>query len=132
LPHVATESTGLAKSPEPVVRDLALRMMRYADQSGDYPSCIALAERFIEQWTKDSGPDSADVLRAQRHLGNAQRNMGLFQQASKLTEETLDRARVILGETDPTTLPLRAATAADLRARGLSDQLRLSLSAELG
>jgi tetratricopeptide (TPR) repeat protein len=118
LPHVAAESTGLAKSPEPAVRDLALRMMRYADQSGDYPSCIALADRFIEQWTKDSGADSPDVLRAQRHLGNAQRNMGLFQQAAKLTEETLTRARGILGESDPTTLSLRAAAAADARARG--------------
>jgi tetratricopeptide (TPR) repeat protein len=118
LPHVAAESTGLANSREPAVRDLALRMMRYADQSGDYPSCITLAERFIEQWTKDSGPDSPDVLRAQRHLGNAQRNMGQYQQAAKITDDTLNRARGILGESDPTTLSLRAASAADMRARG--------------
>jgi tetratricopeptide (TPR) repeat protein len=118
VPHVAADSTGLAKSREPAVRDLALRMMRYADQSGDYPSCVTLAELFVEQWTKDSGPDSPDVLRAQRHLGNAQRNMGRYQQAAKVTEEALNRARVILGERDPTTLSLRAASGADLRARG--------------
>jgi tetratricopeptide (TPR) repeat protein len=118
LPHVAAEGTGLPQSREPKVRDLALRMMRYADQSGDYPSCITLAERFIEQWREDSGPDSPDVLRAQRHLGNAQRNMGDFQQAAKTTEDTLNRARAILGESDPTTLSLRTASGADLRARG--------------
>jgi tetratricopeptide (TPR) repeat protein len=118
LPHVAAESTGLAKSSEPTVRELALRMMRYADQSGDYSSCVALAERFIEQRTNDSGPDSPDVLRAQRHLGNAQRNLGLYAQASRLTEEALERARVVLGEKDPTTLSLRSASGADLRAGG--------------
>jgi tetratricopeptide (TPR) repeat protein len=118
LPHVIADTTGLARSNEPAVRDLALRMMRYADQSGDYPSCIALAEGFIEQWTKDSGPDSPSVLRAQRHLGNAQRNMGQYAQAAKTTQETLTRARVVLGESDPTTLSLRAASGADMRARG--------------
>jgi tetratricopeptide (TPR) repeat protein len=120
LPHVAAESTGLSASREPVVRDFALRMMRYADQSGDFESSIALAQRFIEQWTEDedSGPDSPDVLRAQRHLGNALRLMGRYAESAALTKETLDRARVVLGESDPTTLSLRTAFAADLRARG--------------
>jgi tetratricopeptide (TPR) repeat protein len=118
LPHVAADNTGLPQSREPDVRELALRMMRYADQSGDYQSCIALAERFIEQWMEDSGPDSKHVLRAQRHLGNAQRNLGHFQQAAELTEETLRRAGGVLGERDSTTLSLRASSGADLRARG--------------
>ena len=118
LPHVAAESTGLPASLEPAVRDLALRMMRYAGQSGDFESSIALADRFIEQWTEDSGQDSSDVLRAQRHLGNALRLMGRYAESAALTEETLNRARVVLGESDPTTLSLRTAFAADLRARG--------------
>ena len=118
LPHVAVKSTGLHKSRDPDVRDLALRMMRYADQSGNYQSCIALAERFIEEWTEDSGPDSPDVLRAQRHLGNAFRSMGRYADCSSLTKETLNRAQITLTETDPTTLSLRTAFAADLRATG--------------
>jgi len=131
LPHVASESTALPKSREPAVRDLALRVMRYADQSGDYKSCIDLAERFIEQWTKDSGADNPDVLRAQRHLGNSLRSMGRFGDSAPLIEDTLNRARVVLGEKEPTTLSLRTASAADLRAngdfaaaRGLDEQSR--------
>jgi tetratricopeptide (TPR) repeat protein len=118
LPHVNSDSTDLPKSHDPRVRDLARTMMRYLYQSGDYTSALALTERFIEQWTKDSGPDDPDVLRAQRHLGNIQRILGRYPESYRVTEEALGRCRVKMGEDDPTTLSLRAAFAADLRARG--------------
>jgi tetratricopeptide (TPR) repeat protein len=118
LPHVASDSTELAKSCEPRVRELALAMMRYLYQSGDYASCLALTERFIEQWTTDSGPDSPDVLRAQRHLGNVLRLLGRYAQSCSVTEQGLDRARTVLGEQDSLTLFLRNSFGADLRARG--------------
>jgi tetratricopeptide (TPR) repeat protein len=118
LPHVNAESTELPKSREPRVRDLANSMMRYLYQSGDYTSGLSLTERFVEQWTKDSGPDDPDVLRAQRHLGNIQRLLGRYPDSYRVTEESLVRCRATMGEDDPTTLSLRAAFAADLRARG--------------
>lgn len=118
LPHVNSEFTELPKSREPVVRDLARSMMRYLYQAGDYTSGLALTERFIEQWTKDSGPDSPDVLRAQRHLGNIQRLLGHYQESYRITDDALASCRAELGEADPTTLSLRASFAADLRARG--------------
>jgi tetratricopeptide (TPR) repeat protein len=118
LPHVNAESTDLPKSRDPAIRDLALNTMRYLDQSGDYTSALGLTERFVEQWAKDSGPDSSDVLRAQRHLGNILRNLGRFEESYRVTDETLGRAQAELGEDEPTTLSLRTAFAADLRARG--------------
>jgi tetratricopeptide (TPR) repeat protein len=118
LPHVNSDSTDLPKSSDPQVRDLARTMMRYLYQSGDYTSALALTERFIEQWTKDSGPDDPDVLRAQRHLGNIQRILGRYPESYQLTADALGRSRVKLGEDDSTTLSLRAAFGADLRARG--------------
>lgn len=118
LPHVNSDSTELHKCRDPGVRDLARSMMRYLHQAGDYDSGLALAERFIEQWTKDSGADDPDVLRAQRHLGNILRNLGRYPQSYKATEEALASCRATLGESDPTTLSLRTAFAADLRARG--------------
>jgi tetratricopeptide (TPR) repeat protein len=118
LPHVNSESTELPKSLEPAVRDLARSTMRYLYQAGDYASAIELTERFIEQWTKDSGPENPDVLRAQRHQGNLLRFLGRYPDSYKLTQETLRSCRVTLGESDPTTLSIRSSFAADLRARG--------------
>jgi tetratricopeptide (TPR) repeat protein len=118
LPHVNAEATKLDQSREFKVRGLARGVMRYLYQSGDYISALALTERFIEQWTRDSGPDDENVLRGQRHLGNIQRLMGRYPEAYKLTEETLARSRAALGEEDPTTLSLRTGFGADLRANG--------------
>jgi len=118
LPHVNAEATELHQSHEFDVRGLARGVIRYLYQSGDYTSALALTERFIEQWTADSGPDDENVLRAQRHLGNIQRLMGRYAEAYKVTEDALARARVALGEDDPTTLSLRTGFGADLRATG--------------
>jgi tetratricopeptide (TPR) repeat protein len=139
LPHVTSDFTELAKSQEPKVRELARNTMRYLHQSGDYTSCLTLTERFIEQWTKDSGPDSPDVLDAQRHLGNVLRLLGRYQESSELTGEALAKSRRTLGESDSLTLFLRTSFGADLRARGefgrareLDDETRNLLEAEFG
>jgi tetratricopeptide (TPR) repeat protein len=118
LPHVNSDVTELPKSSELAVRDLARKMMRYLYQAGDYASALALTERFIEQWSKDSGPDSPDVLRAQRHLGNILRILGRYPESYAVTEEALANSRAKLGESDSTTLSLRVSFGADLRARG--------------
>jgi tetratricopeptide (TPR) repeat protein len=118
LPHVASDSTELARCQEPAVRAFALNMMRYLYLSGDLASCRSLSERFIEQWTRDSGPDSPDVLGAQRHLGNALRLLGRYAESFSLTEATLASSSRILGEQDRLTLSLRASFGADQRARG--------------
>ena len=118
LPHVNAEATELHRSREFDVRGLARGVIRYLYQTGDYTSALALTERFIEQWSTDSGADDENVLRAQRHLGNILRLMGRYPEAYKVTEEALARARVVLGEDDSTTLSLRTGFGADLRANG--------------
>lgn len=118
LPHLTSETTELARSREPAVREFALNMMRYLYLSGDLSSCQFVAERFIKQWKDDSGADSADVLHAQRNLSNTLRQLGRFPESYQLTEATLARSRAILGERDPLTLNLRTSFGADLRARG--------------
>lgn len=118
LPHVNAEATELTQSREPAVRALARGVIRYLYISGDYTSALTLAERFMDQWIRDDGPDHEDVLRTQRHLGNIQRFMGRYPEAYQVTEKALSEARVKLGENDETTLWLRSAFAADLRAKG--------------
>jgi tetratricopeptide (TPR) repeat protein len=139
LPHVASVSTGLHRSREPAVRAFALDMMRYLYLSGDLTSCLSLTERFIAQWTEDSGPDSPDVLNARRHLGNALRLLGRYAESFTLTEATLGQSRAILGERDPLTLSLRNSFGADLRARGdfgaaltLDQETRILMEEEYG
>jgi tetratricopeptide (TPR) repeat protein len=116
LPHVA--SAQLGESREPAVRDLALNTMRYLYQSGDYSSCVTLTERFLKQWTMDSGADSRDVMQAERQLGDALRLLGRYPESFALTEQALAKSRAVLGDRDSLTLRLRLGRGADLRARG--------------
>jgi tetratricopeptide (TPR) repeat protein len=116
--HLSSDNTRLARCQHPAVRAFALDMLRYLYVSGDLTSCRSLAQRFIAQWSEDSGPDSEDVLDAQRHLGNALRWLGRYEESFKLTEATLNGARAALGEPAPLSLSLRASFGADLRARG--------------
>jgi hypothetical protein len=118
LPHVAAGFTDLARCRDPLVRQFVLDMLRYLYQSGDPVSCRSFAEPLIAQWTEDSGPDSKDVIDAQRNLGNAFRLLGRYQESSHLTEATLGSASRVLSDKDPLTLSLRRSFGADLRARG--------------
>jgi tetratricopeptide (TPR) repeat protein len=116
--HVASPVTQLALCQDSGVRAFALRVVRYLYRSGDQASSRALAETFIEQWTKDSGPDHDTVLDVRRHLGNSLRELGLYQEAYNVTETALKRSAEILGDRDKLTLALRNSFAADLRGRG--------------
>jgi Flp pilus assembly protein TadD len=116
--HVSTPATELAQCRDPDVRAFALNIVRYLHRSGDHASSRSFAERFIAQWSKDSGPDEPRVLDAQRHLGNALRELGDYSAAFDLSQDTLRRVREILGEQDPLTLALTNSFGADLRAQG--------------
>jgi tetratricopeptide (TPR) repeat protein len=118
LPHVTAPSTDLATCRDSRVRSFSLDVVRYLYLAGDFASSVAYADRFIEQWTKDSAPDDPNILDAQRHRGNALRGLGQYSEAFVVVERTLKRSRQILGEQNPLTLALRNSFGADLRARG--------------
>lgn len=115
--HVGSPTTDLAHCRIPAHRSFALSVVRYLYVYGDFASCRAFAERFIEQWTADSGPTDEHVLDANRHLGNALREVGEAG-ADEIIETTLRRAEEVLEPRDPLTMHLRNAFGADLRARG--------------
>jgi tetratricopeptide (TPR) repeat protein len=118
LPHVTSEATEMAHCHDPKVRAFVLDMMRYLYLSGNLTSCGDLSRSFIEQWTKDSGPEDPLVLEAQRHYGNVLRQLGYYDQAYELTERTLERSRAVLGQRDPVTIATQMSFAADQRTRG--------------
>lgn len=116
--HVGAPATDMSRCTEEPHRAFALDVVRYLYLSGDLTSCRLFAERFIAQWSKDSGPDDHQVLDARRHLGNAFRELGMYSEAYELNEETLNRSREKLGEQNRLTLALRNSFGADLRAHG--------------
>ncbi len=118
VPHVVSANTQLSECRDPAVRNFALDVVRYLYLSGAPETSRLFAERFIAQWTEDSGPDAVEVLNAQRHLGNALRERGEYQKAYDLMKETLPRTERIAGAQDPLTLAMTNSFAGDLRARG--------------
>ena len=116
--HVASPAAELPRCPALAVRTFALDLVRYLYRSGDHASSRSFAERFIAQWTEDSGGDELDVLSAQRHLGNALRELGEYQEAYTLMDKTLRRTRERVGAQDALTLAMTNSFGADLRARG--------------
>jgi tetratricopeptide (TPR) repeat protein len=129
LPHVTSDATDLTASPDPVVREFALKMARYLYLSGDLASCQDLTKRIIDQWVADSGPDDPHVLAAQRQVGDVLFGLGRYAEAATVNEQTLNRAREVLGEQHPHTLALQSARAANERALG-NFQKALELDAE--
>jgi tetratricopeptide (TPR) repeat protein len=118
VPHVISDAMQLPMSNDPDVRGFVLDVVQYLYRSGDNRSARAIADRFIEQWTRDSGPDDLNVLDAQRHLGNALRELGHYADAYAMIERTLERSRDVLGPQNPLTLALENSFGGDLRARG--------------
>jgi tetratricopeptide (TPR) repeat protein len=118
VPHVNSEAMQLQRSTDPSVRKFALDIVRYLYRSGNNLSARAFANRFIDQWTGDSGPADRDVLDAQRHIGNALRELGHYSEAYDMIEATLGRSREVLGQDDALTLYLENSFGGDLRARG--------------
>ena len=116
--HVGSRNTDLPHCQVPAHRSFALDVMRYLYESGDFQSCRLFAERFIEQWTVDSGSASPYVLDARRHLGNALREHGEADEAFQIIEDTLRNAEAVLEPKNHLTLHLRNAFGADLRAHG--------------
>jgi tetratricopeptide (TPR) repeat protein len=135
--HATSATTDVPSCKVPAVRAFALGIVRYLYRSGDHASSYSLAQRLITQWTKDSGPDADVVIDAQRHLGNALRELGRYAEAYEVNSRTLALSRRILGEHNVLTLTLRNSFGADLRARGdfagalELDEESLSLHAEV-
>jgi tetratricopeptide (TPR) repeat protein len=116
--HAASPSTLLERSANPAVREFALGIVRYLYNSGDLDAARVFAERFIEQWSTDTDPKDPLLLGAQRHLGNALRDLGMYSAAYTRDQETLNLIRETFDERDPLALLLTNSFGGDLRARG--------------
>ncbi|HTU72384.1 MAG TPA: FxSxx-COOH system tetratricopeptide repeat protein [Trebonia sp.] len=122
--HVSSANSDLANCQMTAHRALALDIVRYLYYSGDFTSCLSLAEAFITQWTEASGAEDPHVLDLRRNLGNALRELGRAEESHEVIATTMSSAERVLGSKNPLTLTLRNAYGADLRARGAFPEAR--------
>jgi tetratricopeptide (TPR) repeat protein len=116
--HASGPSTKLEESEDRDVRQFALDIVRYLYNSGDNDSARVIVERFIKQWSSNTEPRDPQMLLARQHLGNVLRDLGQYEAAFVVDEETLALARDALGAQDPLTLVQTSSFGADLRAKG--------------
>jgi tetratricopeptide (TPR) repeat protein len=118
IAHVTSPITDLPSCDTPTLRAFALEAVRYLYRSGAQEASLSLAERLIAKWTEDFGQDAPIVIDAQRHRGNALRELGKYPEAYEANRDTLERSTRVLGERNRLTLAMRNSFGADLRAHG--------------
>jgi tetratricopeptide (TPR) repeat protein len=100
------------------VRLLLINIVRYLFHFGDYSAGLTEADRAIERWTADAGPDNRDVLVMSGVKADLLWAMGRYAEAYELRRTTLERMRATLGPDYEETLIVMNGHGADLRARG--------------
>ena len=90
----------------------------YLIRRGDARAAYDLARRLYRHRLDRLGPDDAGTLDAASAMAFALDEMGRYDQARELDEDTLARRRRVLGEDHPDTLTSAGNLAVDLRALG--------------
>ncbi|MFC6883329.1 FxSxx-COOH system tetratricopeptide repeat protein [Actinomadura yumaensis] len=122
LGHIAPAAVGESGAPE--ARTLSLNIVRYLFARGDYASARGLVDGFLKNWIADSGEDHIDVLSLRLEQVNILRELGAYEEASRLNRKSLEVAEKTFGPDDELTLRYRRGDCADLRAKGDFQQAR--------
>ena len=102
LPHLLALDPASSGSPQ--LREHARHAVWYLVKRGDARAGRDLALHLHEQWQQLLGPDHPDTLDAQYLLAFALSELGRYQEACDLYEDTLARRRRVLGENHPESL----------------------------
>ena len=90
----------------------------YLIRRGDARSGYDLASRLYQHRLDQLGPDDPGTLNAAGTLATVLRDLGRYDKAQVLDEDTLTRSRRVLGEDHHNTLAFATILANDLRALG--------------
>jgi len=116
LPHVLAADT--IGCEDAWARQLVLDIIEFLYFWGDYPSCLSLAQKVVEQWRGSLGANDLQTLKAARWLGYVERLLGNFSAAASTNADCLNRLQAILGPDDEETFDAMILVAADRRAAG--------------
>lgn len=122
LPHLL--ATDPATSPEPDLRDLALRAAWYLYYRGENHPARDLAEHLHRRWREHLGPDDRHTLRIGYILVRFLVDAGPYNNVRQLGEDTLSRCRRVLGDDDSDTLSAAHFLAVCLHEVGAFEQAR--------
>ncbi|MFI7596714.1 FxSxx-COOH system tetratricopeptide repeat protein [Actinoplanes sp. NPDC049681] len=121
LPHILAADPAATSNPD--LRWTAQRSVWHLAARGDARTALPLAERLYQAWTQRHGPDESSTLAAATTLAEIHRQLGHYQQARQLDEDTLTR-RKVLGDDHPNTLTSANNLADDLRRVGEHERAR--------
>jgi hypothetical protein len=116
LPHILASDP--ADSDRADLRDLACRAARYLLMHADTQAAHDLTTSLHQAWQQHLGPDHPQTLTAASHLAHALADLGQFDHAKELDEDTLIRCRRVLGDDHPDSLRSATGLAADLTHLG--------------
>lgn len=102
LPHLLAADP--ATSPSSGVRDLACRAGWYLWNRGDTVLAREFTEDLHRLWREKRGPDDQHTLRITHCLVRSLVDLGGYNQARRLGEDTVSRSRRVLGDNHPDTL----------------------------
>ncbi|MFI7598993.1 FxSxx-COOH system tetratricopeptide repeat protein [Actinoplanes sp. NPDC049681] len=122
LPHLLAADPAATSNLD--LRWTAINAMWQLAARGDARTALPLAEHLHQAWTQRHGPDDSSTLAAAATLAEIRRQLGHYQQARELDEDTLARYRRVLGDDHPDTLAAANNLADDLRQVGEHERAR--------
>jgi hypothetical protein len=122
LPHILAADPATTSNDE--LRYLACSAVWHLHARGDARAALPIAHHLHEQWDRRYGPDDRYSMSAAANLAWVHRDLGEYQQARKLDEDTLARRRRVLGDDHPDTLHSANNLAIDLRRAGEHQRAR--------
>ncbi|MFG3579021.1 FxSxx-COOH system tetratricopeptide repeat protein [Micromonospora chersina] len=122
MPHILAADPAATTNTQ--LRYLTCSAVWHLLARGDARTALPLAQHLRNEWTHRHGPDDHTTLFASSILAYAHRQLGQYEQAHALTEDTLTRSRRALGDDHLDTLTSAHDLAADLRQLGQHEQAR--------
>ncbi|MFI7601207.1 FxSxx-COOH system tetratricopeptide repeat protein [Actinoplanes sp. NPDC049681] len=122
LPHILAVDPAGTSNPD--LRATAIRSVWHLVARGEVRTALPLTERLHQAWRQRHGPDDTSTLAAAAALGEIYRQLGRYQQARQLDEDTLTRLRRVLGDDHPDALSSAGNLAVDLTRTGEYEQAR--------
>ncbi|WP_030209834.1 FxSxx-COOH system tetratricopeptide repeat protein [Streptomyces sp. NRRL S-87] len=107
IPHL--EPAGVLTSTNPRIQNFLLNCLRYLMLSGEYRTCLRLAEQADGAWRAMLGDDHDQVRELSYQYGGALRMLGHFRQAEALSRSRLERLTAERGDRDLETLRAMSA-----------------------